>query len=188
MIENEKYNNIIINNTIASLRDNNFDAFYLPTKKDILEKLTLLIKKNDIIGFGGSRTLEQIGFFDEFKSEKYPNLINRNVPDLTDEKKRELQLKALSSDIFLCSANAISQSGELVMIDKYGNRNAGITYGPKKRIIIAGMNKITPDLESAIKRTKNKASILNNIRFDTKNPCTVTGKCMDCSSETDFAM
>ena len=89
----------------------------------------------------------------------------------------------LLSDVFLCSVNAISQTGDLVLIDKWGNRNAALTFGPKKRIVIAGINKITPNLQTAIDRVKNKASILNNIRFNTQNPCMTIGKCCNCDRE-----
>lgn len=172
----------IINKTIESLENHFFEVVYCNNKKEALNKLEKLINKNSTIGYGGSKTLEEIGFFEKFTIHNYPNLIDRKKSDNTPEKKKELQNKALTSDFFLSSANAVSQTGELVLIDKWGNRNAGMTYGPKKRIIIIGKNKIEPDLQSALNRAKNKASVLNNKRFDTKNPCTVTGICMNCNT------
>ena len=65
----------------------------------------------------------------------------------------------------------------------WGNRCGAMTYGPKKKIFIVGRNKITHDLPSAIQRAKDTASVLNNIRFNGNNPCTVSGKCMDCNSK-----
>ena len=92
--------------------------------------------------------------------QNYSKLLDRKNPNITPDKKKELQNKALTSDYFLCSANAVSQTGELILIDKWGNRNAGMTYGPKKRIFIIGKNKIEPDLHKAINRAKNIASVL----------------------------
>ena len=56
------------------------------------------------------------------------------------------------------SSNAISESGELVNVDGYGNRVASLIFGPKNVIIIAGLNKVVPNLDMAILRTKTYAS------------------------------
>jgi hypothetical protein len=183
MQEINKLNEILINNTKKALIKNSFDVLYLEKKEDVVIELKKIIKKDSIIGFGGSRTLEEISFFNEFNKNNYPNFLDRNDKSLSSQEKHELHIKALSADFYICSANGISQSGELVLIDKNGNRNAAITFGPKKRIVIAGVNKIEADLNSALLRAQNKASVLNNIRFDTKNPCTVSGECMDCDSK-----
>lgn len=182
MKEKNQLDDSIINKTIESFENHFFEVVFCNNKKEALNKLISLIDKNSTIGYGGSKTLEEIGFFEKFISQDYPNLIDRRKSDITPEIKKELQNKALTSDFFLSSANAVSQTGELVLIDKWGNRNAGMTYGPKKRIIVIGKNKIEPDLHSALNRAKNKASILNNKRFNTKNPCTSTDKCMNCNT------
>jgi len=182
MNEKSKLNNLILNKTKESLLKNFFEAKIINNKDDIINELHQLINKNDIIGYGGSKSLDEIGFFNHFNKKNYPNLLDRNDPNLTPEEKKELQNKALTADVFLCSANALSQTGELILIDKWGNRNGAMTYGPKKRIFITGVNKIVLTLNEAIERAKNEASVLNNIRFDTKNPCTINGRCMDCNS------
>ncbi len=183
MNENNILSDIIIKKTISSLKNNFFDVLFFNNKTDVLNKLVKIIDKNSSIGYGGSRSLDEIGFFNTFTIKDYPNLLDKKKSNITPDEKLKLQNNALTSDFFLCSANAISQTGELILIDKWGNRNAAITYGPKKRIFIIGKNKIEPDLISAIDRAKNKASVLNNIRFETKNPCTINGKCMDCNSK-----
>lgn len=182
MDKKNNIDNLLLSNTIKSLKKHFFEVIYCENKADALEKIIDIININSTIGYGGSKTLEEIGFFDKFTINNYPNLIDRKNPDISPEKKKELQNKALTADYFLCSANAVSQTGELILIDKWGNRNAGMTYGPKNRIFVIGKNKIKPDLHKALDRAKNTASVLNNKRFETKNPCTKTGKCMDCES------
>lgn len=172
----------ILEKTKISLEKHNFEVINTKNKEEALEKLKEIINKDSIIGFGGSKSLEEIGFFEYFNTSNYPNLIDRNKPDISPEIKNELQKKALTSDFFLSSANGVSRTGELVLIDKWGNRNGAMTFGPKKRIFIIGKNKIKKNLEKAIKRAQDKAGVLNNIRFDTKNPCTKSGKCEDCES------
>ena len=55
-------------------------------------------------------------------------------------------------------------------------------YGPDKVIVICGVNKIVKDIDEAIKRNKQISAPANAKRLDTKTPCKVAGKCMDCNS------
>ncbi len=182
MTEKQKLEKIIIDQAVFSLKKNFFDVIYCENKIDTIEELKKIINSKSVIGYGGSKSLEEIGFFEIFKPDSYPNLLDRKNTNLTIEQKKELQDKALTADFFLSSANALSQTGEIVLIDKWGNRSGGMTYGPKKRIFIIGKNKIEPDLNYALLRAQNKASIMNNLRFGTKNPCTKSGECSDCEN------
>ena len=183
MAEQEILNNIIINKTIKSLEKHFFEVAFVNSKEEAILELEKVIDKNSVIGFGGSRTLEEIDFFRKFNIKDYPNLLDRNNPNLTPDKKNEIQKKAILSDFFISSVNALSTTGEIVLIDKWGNRCGPMVYGPKKKIFIVGKNKIVPTLEDALKRTSDSAAVLNNIRFDTKNPCTKAGFCQNCESE-----
>ena len=91
--------------------------------------------------------------------------------------------QCLGADVFLTGANAISLDGQMVNIDGNGNRVAAIVYGPDSVIVIAGMNKVTDTLESAVTRARTVAAPMNKQRFDTPTPCAVTGACADCKSE-----
>jgi len=50
----------------------------------------------------------------------------------------------------IAGSNAITLDGKLVNLDGMGNRVAAMSFGPKKVILMVGMNKVAPDLESAI--------------------------------------
>ncbi len=82
--------------------------------------------------------------------------------------------QALTCDTFLMSSNAISEDGQLVNIDGMGNRVAALCFGPKQVIVMAGMNKVAGDLDSAISRARHMAAPANAQRFDVKTPCAVT--------------
>ena len=99
------------------------------------------------------------------------------------EEREELLRQCLLTDTFLTGANAISMDGQMVNIDGTGNRLAAICFGPKQVIVVAGMNKVTDTLESAIQRARSVASPMNEQRFDFPTPCNVTGVCADCKSE-----
>ena len=63
-----------------------------------------------------------------------------------------------------------------------GNRVAAMAFGPKKVILLVGMNKVAPDLESVMSSVKHRAAPINNIRMGVKNPCVETGLCSDCKT------
>ena len=80
------------------------------------------------------------------------------------------------------------QDGDYNYIDRAklepreGLMAACIAQGPKKVIFIVGINKVCPDLDSAMKRARNVAATANAQRFDIKTPCKETGKCFNCKS------
>jgi hypothetical protein len=84
--------------------------------------------------------------------------------------------------VFLASSNAVTEDGKLYNIDGTGNRVAAMTFGPKKVILVCGINKIVKDIDDAHRRAKERAAPMNARRLNTKTPCAETGECADCSS------
>ena len=89
----------------------------------------------------------------------------------------------MGADCFLTGANAMSLDGQMVSIDGSGNRVAAIVYGPKKVLVIVGMNKVCDTIESAVQRARTVAAPINMQRFMKETPCAVNGACADCKSE-----
>lgn len=127
------------------------------------------------VGMGGSKTLEALGLY-ETLSEKNTVYWHWKTPG------RETQEKALLADVYLSSANAISEEGEILNIDGTGNRLAGTLFGHKKVYIVAGENKLCPDFDAALRRARNVAAVKNCARFGKKTPCQLDGRCHDCRS------
>ena len=119
----------------------------------------------------------EIGLVDALKTEDY-NFIDRD----NYEDKRAAMLMAYNADVFLASANAMTEDGVIVNIDGNANRVSAIAQGPKKVIFIVGMNKICDDVDGAMKRARNVAAPINAQRFDIDTPCNKTGSCMNCKS------
>ena len=86
------------------------------------------------------------------------------------------------ADVYLSSANAITEDGFLYNVDGRSNRVAALLYGPNKVIIVAGVNKIVRDLDAAIKRNREVAAPANALRLNKKTPCAKTLRCSDCKS------
>jgi hypothetical protein len=96
---------------------------------------------------------------------------------------RDTLKAAALADVYVSSANAISEDGEILNIDGTGNRVAGMLFGHEKVYIVAGTNKICPDFDSALARARNVAATRNALRFEAKKtPCKLDGKCHDCRS------
>ena len=167
---------------VKNLKSRHFDAYYCSTKEEALKKALSLIPENDTVGWGGTVTCQQIGLLDAVRAGNF-RPIDRETAQ-TPQEREQIMRAAMVADTFLTSANAISLDGEMVNIDGNGNRVAAIVYGPKQVIVVAGMNKVEDTLEAAITRARTKAAPLNQQRFGLPNPCTVSGSCADCKSET----
>ncbi|MEG0378590.1 MAG: LUD domain-containing protein, partial [Eubacterium sp.] len=50
-------------------------------------------------------------------------------------------------------------------------------------LVLAGMNKVAGNLESAIDRARNVAAPINCVRLNRQTPCLTTGLCGDCHSD-----
>jgi L-lactate utilization protein LutB len=174
----EKRGNILVKN----LRSRHFEAYYCPTKEDALKKALELIPEGATVGWGGAMSADQIGLTDAVRSGSY-RALDRNTCKTQEERDR-MNMDALHGDVFLTGANGLSLDGEMVNIDGTGNRVAAIVYGPKSILVIAGMNKVEDTLEAAITRARTVAAPMNQQRFGLNNPCTVTGTCADCKSES----
>lgn len=169
---------------VKNLQSRHFEAYYCPDKASALEKALELIPKGASVGWGGAMSCGQIGLMDALRRGEY-QVIDRDLA-VTPEEKEQAARKCLSADVFLTGANGLSLDGQMVNIDGTGNRVAAIVYGPRKVLVVAGMNKVTDTLEEAVRRARTVAAPMNQQRFCLNNPCTVTGTCADCKSETSI--
>ncbi len=166
---------------IPQLEKRRFEPYYCDTAEKAAETAMSLIGKDDVVAWGGSKTISEIGLIDRLRDDGY-TLIDRDTAE-TPEERNEMMRRGLLCDTFLMSTNAISSDGILVNIDGLGNRVAAMCFGPKSVIIIAGMNKLCDTIEDAVHRVQNVAAVKNAERFGlTKTGCS-RGKCADCLSE-----
>ena len=173
---------IDIEKTIKALERNKFVVHYFETGAEAVAYLKNHIQ-NKCVAIGDSRTLLEIGVHDALSE------VNEDITDiqrpLPGESFRDTALRTMGRDVFLTSVNALSQTGEMVNIDGTGNRVAASLFGSQEVFFVLGINKITPDLASAIYRARNVAAPLNSKlnKKSTLNPCaTLEQQCYDCGS------
>ena len=172
-----KRNELLAKKVIEGLGSRNMTGYYAADKAEALKKALELIEKGSSVTMGGCMSAQEIGLVDAVKTADY-NFIDRYAaPD-----RHAAELEAYDADVYLASANAITEDGIIVNIDGNSNRVSCIAYGPKKVIFIVGMNKVCDDLDGAMKRARNVAAPINAQRFGLSTPCAKTGSCFDCKS------
>lgn len=159
---------------IKNLKKRNMNGYYCTSKEDALKKALEIIPENSSIGWGGSVTLDQIGLIQALKDGNYEAI------DRMQKAPKEQAARIFNADFFLMSTNAITLDGELINVDGRANRICYLCYGPEHVLIIAGMNKVVPDVKSGIQRVRNMAAPPNTTRLNKNTPCARFGRCMDC--------
>ena len=173
----KKRNDLLAQKVIKGLESRNMSGYYARDNAEALKIALSLISSGSSVTMGGATSAHEIGLVEAVKSGDY-NFIDRDAV----EDKRAAMLAAYDADVFLSSANAITEDGILINIDGNANRVSAIAQGPRKVIFIVGMNKVCPDTDSAMKRARNVAAPINAQRFNLSTPCAKTGSCMDCKS------
>ena len=163
---------------IRNFKKRGIEGIYCDTGAEAVKAVCAMIPAGSLVGLGGSETVIESGLIDALRRMDI-RLLDRYQEGVSKDEVNDMRRQGLLADIFICSSNAITADGKLVNEDGTGNRVAAMIYGPKKVIIIAGMNKIAPDLAAAIARVKNTAAPANSLRVGVETPCSKTGFCQD---------
>jgi len=168
-----------------ALEANNFEVFVAnntnEAKNIVLEKIIPKTAAKSV-SWGGSLTFIATKLYDALKKSSDLKVLDTFDKDLPPEESLERRRQSLLVDLFITGSNAVTETGQLVNLDMFGNRIAAITFGPKNVVILLGRNKIVPDLDVAMFRIKNYAAPVNAIRLDKKTPCVKTSYCEECKS------
>lgn len=181
MTTKELRNERLAQTIIKNLKRRHIEGFYCPTGADAVNKVVELIEDGSSVTWGGTMTVRDLGIPEALKRRGTLEVIDRDLAT-TAEEKQSMYLRAFSTDVYLSSANAISEDGVIVNIDGNGNRVAAITWGPRKVIFVIGLNKVAQTVEAALARARSTASPINAARFDIKTPCQTDGVCHNCNS------
>ena len=159
-----------------SFEGRGFTFRYFETGAEAADYLTEQLA-GKTVGIGGSKTVEAIGLYEKLQGKA------ADVAWHWKTEPNEARARAAKAQIYVSSANGIAETGEIINIDGAGNRVASNLYGHEKVYIVAGVNKVCPDVEKAFWRARNVAAPLNARRFGKDTPC-VKGelKCYDCRS------
>ncbi len=172
-----KRNRLLAQKVIKGLQSRNMGGYYAETKEEALELALSMIPEESTVTMGGGMSVHEIGLSNALKDGNYKFIDRDRMED-----KRAAMLLAYDADVFLASTNAITEDGILINIDGNANRVSALAQGPKKVLLIVGMNKVCIDVDAAMKRARNVAAPINAQRFGLSTPCTKLGTCMNCKS------
>ncbi|WP_010233562.1 lactate utilization protein [Clostridium arbusti] len=170
-----------VERTIKNINNRNMEGYYIKNREQLFQKLKDLITEGSTVGVGDSMTLFETGVIEFLRSGKF-NFLDKYKVELTSDDKRNIYIKNFSAATFICSTNALTESGELYNIDGNGSRVAPMIYGPKQVILVTGINKIVKNSEEAEIRVRQYAAPIDAKRLNKDTPCTKLGYCVDCKT------
>lgn len=162
----------------AVLERRGIGLVYFADGRAALQYLLQQIPAGASIMNGGSTTLESIGFLAALRAGNY-DYFRPKITALDGDPPARIRLRRQASmaEYFVGGINAISMTGEIVNADGSGNRVAAYAYSAGKVYLVAGINKIEPDLPAAIHRLRHRAALEECRHLGKKTPCVVTGVC-----------
>ncbi|MCQ2441355.1 MAG: lactate utilization protein [Clostridia bacterium] len=164
-------------NIIKALERNNIKAIHVKTKEDAKAEVEKMLFDGCTVSCGGSMSLKECGISELIKSDKYI-FLDRNRNGITKSEREEVYRSVIGCDFYLCSANALTENGELINVDGNANRVSAIAFGPKKVIMVVGKNKIVKDVKEGFLRVKRIAAPKNCVRLNLDTPCAKLGHCI----------
>ena len=181
----ENYWNLRLNDVKKELETNNFEVHLSASVEEakvlVLETIIPSIQPASI-SWGGSMTFVSSGLYHALKDRDDVEIIDTFNKKISKKEQLERRRRSLLVDLFITGSNALTESGQLVNLDMFGNRIGGITFGPRHVVVLIGRNKVVGDLKDAIYRIKNYVAPTNAMRLDMKTPCVKTSYCEECKS------
>lgn len=182
MTPTETRNERLAKKIMKNLTRRHFESYFCQNAAEAIEQVMQLMPQGSTVTWGGSMTLRDMGLTQAVKQSGRYTVCDRDEA-VTPQEKRQCYLKAFDCDYYLTSVNALSEDGVLVNIDGNGNRVAAITWGPKRVIMVVGMNKVAASVEAALLRARHTAAPINTARMQLDTPCTRDGACHNCNAE-----
>jgi hypothetical protein len=157
-------------------------ASFAPTAAQAREKIVAMIPAGATVSRAGSMSLVEMGLWEALAQKSGVRVIDPFQPGLPAEEVYAVRRQSLLADYMITSTNAMTLDGRLVNLEATSHRGAGMWFGPEKVIVVAGLNKVTPDLDAAMARVKHHAAPINAIRAGMAVPCAEDGLCHECKS------
>jgi len=161
--------------TLECMRKNGLTVVELETAQQAKDYLLEAIPAGASVGVSGSVSVRQTDVLPALQKKGCEVFSHWDVPA---EEVTATRKKANVADVYLTSANAVTQKGELVLIDGAGNRVAAVAYGPKRVFFVISQSKVVDGgYGAAVARAKKIACPPNARRQKLDTPCARTGVC-----------
>ncbi len=154
---------------LDTLKECGYDPHFVQTKQEALELSKTFIKNGMSVGLGGSTTVAEIGLLDEIVNNKNITLFNQYEKGISMEENTKRRREGMLTDLYVTGTNALTKDGKLVNADGSGNRVAALIFGPKKVLVVIGVNKIVENVDEGFKRLMEVAAVKNVDRMNLKS-------------------
>jgi hypothetical protein len=144
----------VLARTVEGMKGRNFNPIVVEDGEAALEMLKITIPAGKEVMTGSSTTLEEIGFSALLISGRHNwrNWKDIILAELDKSKQTELRRKSVTSEYFLGSVQAITETGRVLSVDATGSRNGGYIFAAEHVIWVTGTNKIVRDLNMGLRR------------------------------------
>jgi hypothetical protein len=149
-----------VEQTFEALQDRGVRPLFVANRQTALAKVLDLIPRGATVAHGHSTTLEQIGLVTALNRADSPyRYLNAEwlAEGDADSRHRLRARLSLEADYYLGSVQAICETGQVLGSDMKGSRQAFYIYGPPHVIWVAGINKLVPTLDEALRRVHEVA-------------------------------
>ena len=165
------WNEKVAGKLIGRLEKRRMEGSFAATAAQARDEVVAMIPPGSSVYRCGTMTATYSGLWEAVAGLQDVKFIDPYEPGIPPEEGLERRRQGMTADFMIASSNAITLDGRLVNLDGIGNRVAAMCFGPKKVILMVGMNKVAPDLETAMARVKHYAAPVNSTRYGLNNPC-----------------
>lgn len=163
---NEPADDVTLERVAENLRARNFDVVIVDTAEEAGEEVLARIPEGAEVHSAKSRTLEEIGVFDELMtSNKYDMLRRRANAMDRQTHAREIRKMLSAPDYELGSVNAITEAGQMVVGTATGSQIGPYSGAAGELILVVGAQKIVPDLNAALRRVTDHVQPYEDLRL-----------------------
>ncbi len=165
----------LVQQAVQGMRKNGFEVIEVRTAAEAREALLARIPAGNSVGVGGSVSVRDTGVLSalEEKGCKVYTSWGAKPEDIP-----AIRRESRTADVYLCSANAVTRTGRLVLVDGLGNRVGAVCDGPEQVFFVVSHSKVVDGgINTAVARIKKTACPQNTRRLGIDTPCARTGVC-----------
>jgi hypothetical protein len=144
-----------VERTAEALRSHGFDTRIVDGAAEAREMVLSLVPEGAEVGEGASETLDRIGVTEVIeKSGCYDAIRPRTRAMDRATQMREIRKLGAAPDVQINSVAAVTEDGRMVVASMTGSQLGPIVFGAGRVILVAGAQKIVPDLATAFRRVE----------------------------------
>jgi hypothetical protein len=143
-----------------------FDARVVDTGAEAREMVLSLIPEGAEVGEGASVTLDQIGVTEALEQSGRYNAVRPKTRSMDRATQlREIRKLGAAPDFHVNSVQAVTEDGLMLDVSATGSQIGPLAFGAGKLIIVAGSQKVVPDLASAFRRAREYSYPIEDVKM-----------------------